>query len=182
MPSHGTTRLSPRALGEAWTGPKPPRAIGPCAGHWRAGASVKTKVLFASLPVALCLSASVTVAEGIPSPLTDRPGNPDRGRVLVADQFKGLCILCHAGPFPEHRFMGTLAPSLEGVGSRLTVAELRARIVDSRRVNPDTIMPPYHATDGLTRVGEDWQDRPIFTAQEVEDVVAYLATLTEDPQ
>ena len=75
--------------------------------------------------------------------------------------------------------MGDLAPDLAGVGSRLTVPELRERIVDSRRVNPDTIMPPYHSLANLNRVGRRWQGATILTAQEVEDVVAYLATLTE---
>ncbi len=131
---------------------------------------------------AVLSAAAMAQAGDIPEPLTDVPGDPERGRVLVADQYEGLCILCHAGPFPEHRFMGTLAPPLDGVGSRLTAAELRARIVDSRLVNPDTIMPPYHATDGLSRVGTDWLGRPVFSAQQVEDVVAYLATLTEEPE
>lgn len=134
------------------------------------------------LAVALLLPAGVAFAQGISVPLTGLPGDPLRGRAIVIDQFKGLCVLCHSGPFPEHRFMGTLAPPLDGVGSRLTIAELRARIVDSRNINPGTLMPPYHATDGLTQVGQEWTGRTIFTAQEVEDVVAFLATLTEDPQ
>lgn len=132
------------------------------------------------LAAALLVSAGMANAQGITAPLTDRPGDPVRGRALVTDQFKGLCILCHSGPFPEHRFMGTMAPPLDGVGSRLSVPELRARIVDSRTINPDTLMPPYHATNGLNEVGPEWQDRTIFTAQDVEDVVAFLATLTED--
>jgi len=131
---------------------------------------------------ALLLSAGMAAADEIAEPLINRPGDPVRGRAIVADQYKGLCILCHSGPFPEHPYMGTLAPPLDGVGSRLSIAELRARIVDSRKSNPETIMPPYHATDGLRRVGPDWKDRTILSAQEVEDVVAFLATLTEDPK
>jgi sulfur-oxidizing protein SoxX len=76
--------------------------------------------------------------------------------------------------------MGSLAPPLDGVGARLTITELRAQIVDSRLGNPDTIMPPFHATFDLSSVGERWQGETILTAQEVEDVVAYLATLTEE--
>lgn len=131
---------------------------------------------------ACILPPGLGVAEGLVQPLTGEAGDPLRGRAIVADQYKGLCVLCHAGPFPEHRFMGTLAPTLEGVGARLTVPELRARMVDSRTVNPETIMPPYFASDGLNRIGPDWMDQTILTAQEVEDVVAYLATLTEEPQ
>lgn len=129
--------------------------------------------------VALCLATGVA-AEDMPVPLTDTPGDPARGREIVADRTRGLCILCHAAPLPEVRFMGNLGPDLAGVGKRLSVPELRARIVDSRRINPDTIMPPYHSLANLTRVGKRWQGTTILTAQEVEDVVAYLATLKED--
>ena len=131
---------------------------------------------------ALLFSAGMANADEIAEPLTNRPGDPVRGRAIVVDQYKGLCILCHSGPFPEHRHMGTLAPPLDGVGARLSIAELRARIVDSRKINSETIMPPYHATDGLSRVGPDWKGQTILSAQEVEDVVAFLATLTEDPE
>lgn len=119
------------------------------------------------------------LAQGIETPLTDQPGDPVAGRAIVVEATEGLCILCHAGPWPDVPFMGDLAPDLTGVGAVLDVAELRQRMVDSRVVMPASIMPPYHATDGLTRVGAAWQGQPILTAQEVEDVVAYLATLTE---
>lgn len=128
--------------------------------------------------LALALAAPAA-GQGIPVPLTDTPGDPAAGRALVADTRRGLCLLCHSGPFPEVPFQGTLAPDLAGAGSRLTVPELRQRITDSRAVNPDTIMPPYHSLVGLSRVGERWQGDTILTAQEVEDVVAFLATLTE---
>lgn len=114
-------------------------------------------------------------------PLTDGPGDPLAGRAIVADRTVGLCLLCHSGPFPEVPFMGTLAPDLTGVGARLTVAEIRARLIDSRTVNPDTIMPPYFSTDGLERVGDPWDGQTILTARQIEDVTAFLATLTEDP-
>lgn len=129
-----------------------------------------------------CATATVATshAQDISLPLTGAPGDPVRGRAIVAEPSKGLCLLCHAGPFPEHRFMGSLAPPLDGVGARLTITELRAQIVDSRLGNPDTIMPPFHATFDLSSVGERWQGETILTAQEVEDVVAYLATLTEE--
>ena len=136
--------------------------------------------LSASLLLALCGTAAT--AQGLPEPLTDTPGNPEEGRTIVTTRERGLCILCHSGPFPNVQFMGNLAPDLAGVGARLTVPELRQQIVDSRISNPETIMPPYHSTSGLTRVGEPWKGTTILTAQEVEDVVAYLATLTEDTQ
>ncbi len=102
-----------------------------------------------------------------------------RGRAIVADRTRGLCLLCHQAPIAEERFQGDLAPSLAGVGSRLTVAELRARMVDSRAINPDSIMPAYGRASGFARVGAAWQGRPILTDAEIEDVVAYLATLRE---
>ncbi|MFZ7094458.1 sulfur oxidation c-type cytochrome SoxX [Primorskyibacter sp. 2E233] len=131
--------------------------------------------------LACCAATAVPgLAQEMPHSLTGTPGDPERGRAIVAEPTRGLCVLCHAGPFPEHRFMGNLAPPLDGVGSRLTIGELRAQIVDSRRRNPDTIMPPFHATSGLSNVGARWQGETILTAQDVEDVVAYLVTLTEE--
>ena len=117
------------------------------------------------------------VDDAIPTPLTDTPGDAARGRAIVANRQVGLCLLCHTGPVPEERFQGTLAPDLAGAGARWSVAQLRLRIVDSRRVNPQTIMPAYFRRDGHARVGKSWQGKTILTAQQIEDVVAYLATL-----
>lgn len=132
----------------------------------------------AGLLLALLLAAGGAAAEGIPS-LTDRRGDPERGRAIVTTRQRGLCLLCHSGPFPEERFQGDLAPSLAGVGSRLDEAQLRLRLVDGRRLNPETIMPSYYRTEGLVRVGPAWQGRPILTAEEIEDVVAFLLTLKD---
>lgn len=118
------------------------------------------------------------VGDGIPKALTDQPGDPARGRAIVVDRRRGLCLLCHSGPFPEERFQGDLAPSLDGAGDRNSVAALRLRLVDSRRVNPDTIMPPYFETTGLHQVAPEFSGKTILEAQEIEDVVAFLATLT----
>ena len=82
-------------------------------------------------------------------------------------------------PIPEERFQGNLGPDLAGVGRRWNAAQLRQRLVDARQFNPDSIMPAYHRTDGLTRVARAWEDKPLFTAQQIEDVVAYLVTLTD---
>lgn len=126
--------------------------------------------------------AGTATAQEIATPLTDTAGDAARGREIVRDTRKGLCLLCHSGPFPEIRFQGDLAPGLAGAGARYTIPELRQRIVDSRAANPDTIMPPYHSLDGLSRVGDRWKGETILTAQEVEDVVAFLATLTGDTE
>ncbi|HTE79829.1 MAG TPA: sulfur oxidation c-type cytochrome SoxX, partial [Reyranella sp.] len=87
--------------------------------------------------------------ESIPQSLSGQPGDPARGRAIVANRTVGLCLLCHSGPIPEERFQGNLAPSLEGAGLRSTSGQLRLRLVDAARLNPDTIMPPYYRLDGL---------------------------------
>ena len=119
------------------------------------------------------------VGDAIPQPLTDVPGDATRGRAIVANRQVGLCLLCHTGPIPEERFQGNLAPDLAGGGKRWSAAQLRLRIADARELNPRTIMPPYYRTEGLNRVGAAWASKPLLNAQQVEDVVAYLATLRE---
>lgn len=130
----------------------------------------------------MCLCLALPAVAGDLGPLTDTPGDPERGRAIVGEPTRGLCLLCHSGPFPEVRFQGDLAPDLAGAGDRLTIPQLRQQIVDSRVVNPDTIMPPFHSIVDLDRVGTRWQGDTILTAQEVEDVVAFLATLKGAPQ
>lgn len=119
------------------------------------------------------------VGDTIPEPLADKSGDAARGRAIVANRSVGLCLLCHSGPIPEERFQGDLAPSLSGAGGRWSVAQLRLRIVDGSRLNPDTIMPPYYRTTGLQRVARPFEGKTILTAEQIEDVVAYLATLKE---
>jgi L-cysteine S-thiosulfotransferase len=119
------------------------------------------------------------VGDSIPSALTEAPGDPARGRAIVANRQKGLCLLCHSGPFPEERFQGDLAPSLAGAGARWSEGQLRLRLVDGRRLNPATIMPSYGRTEGRERVAPAFRDRPILTDAEIEDVVAFLVTLRE---
>ena len=111
--------------------------------------------------------------------LTGAPGNAAKGREIVRNRHVGLCLLCHSGPFPEERLQGTLAPSLSGAGARWSAADLRLRMIDSRLANPKTIMPPYFRSDGLTRVAPAFQGRTILSAEQIEDVVAYLMTLKE---
>jgi sulfur-oxidizing protein SoxX len=134
-----------------------------------------------AIAAASAASASASDDGRIDQALEGLQGDPARGRTLVADRSRGLCLLCHSGPFPEERQQGNLAPDLSGAGSRLSQAQLRARIVDSRRINPQSIMPAYHRTQGLERVAPAFRGRPIFDAQQVEDVVAYLTTLRQAP-
>jgi sulfur-oxidizing protein SoxX len=130
----------------------------------------------------VALSCTVGVAhanDAIRESLTGAKGDPARGKAIVANRQVGLCLLCHSGPFPEERFQGNLAPDLRGAGNRLTEGQLRLRIVDSSRVNPTTIMPAYHRTEGLTRVAPAFRGKPVLTAEQIEDVVAFLMTLKE---
>ena len=127
---------------------------------------------------AQALASYSVVGDGIPASLTGAPGDPARGRALVLER-TSTCILCHSGPFPETRFQGDLAPNLAGAGSRWSIAQLRLRLVDASRFNPDTIMPSYYRADGLDRVGRNWHDKPILSAEQIEDIAAYLATLRD---
>jgi sulfur-oxidizing protein SoxX len=119
------------------------------------------------------------VRDSIPASLTGKPGDPGRGRAIVANRTVGLCLLCHSGPLPEERFQGNLAPSLAGAGARWSEGQLRLRLVDPARLNPDTIMPPYYRLDHLQRVAKTFAGKTILSAEQLEDVVAYLATLKE---
>ncbi|HEY6256421.1 MAG TPA: sulfur oxidation c-type cytochrome SoxX [Xanthobacteraceae bacterium] len=125
------------------------------------------------------LQPFTVVGDAIPASLTGMPGKAERGRAIVVNRQVGLCLLCHSGPFPEERFQGTLAPDLKGAGGRASEGELRLRIVDASRLKPDTIMPPYYRVDGLSRVAPAFQGKPVLTAEQVEDVVAFLMTLRE---
>jgi len=145
----------------------------------------------AVVPLALGLAASAdaaasdgmrpfaVVGDAIPQSLTGANGDAARGRAIVANRQVGLCLLCHSGPFPEERLQGSMAPDLQGAGSRWSEGQLRLRIVDAARLNPETIMPPYYRIDGLNRVAPSFRGKPLLNAEEIEDVVAFLATLRE---
>ena len=169
-----------------------PRLRGDERGQSRSHAarnSVRRRVTLVCVIAALVLGAIAgaraemksykIVGDAIPQSLTGAAGDPTRGRAIVANRQVGLCLLCHSGPFPEERFQGTLAPDLKGAGGRWSEGQLRLRIVDSSRLNPATIMPPYYRVDGLTRVAGAFAGKPVFTAEQVEDVVAYLLTLRD---
>src|SRR5436305_2671263 len=128
--------------------------------------------------LAQALQPFAVVGDTIPASLTGAPGDAARGRALVLNRVS-TCILCHSGPFPEEKFQGDLAPNLAGSGSRWTPGQLRLRLVDASRLNPATIMPSYYRIDGLTRVGPAWRGKPILSAEQIEDIVAYLVTLRQ---
>jgi sulfur-oxidizing protein SoxX len=138
----------------------------------------------AALGIALCLRSACggaglpplqKSADAMPAPLTATPGDPASGRALLVRRENANCILCHA--IPDARFAGNLGPALAGIGSRLSAAQLRLRVVDNSQVNPKTIMPSYFRTTGLIDVAQQYRGQTVLTAQEIEDVVAYLGTL-----
>jgi sulfur-oxidizing protein SoxX len=146
-------------------------------------AAVLATVLAAPLCAAVAqqegLKPLVVAGDAIPTSLTGAKGDPERGRAIVTNRYVGLCLLCHPGPFPEERMQGTLAPDLKGAGARWSEGQLRLRIVDAARLNPQTIMPPYYRIDSLHRVAPAFRGKPVLTAEQIEDVVAFLATLKD---
>lgn len=118
--------------------------------------------------------------DAIPASLTGQAGDAARGALLMQQRQKSLCVLCHSGPFPDPHLQGNIGPDLTGVAARLTAGQLRLRIVDMKRLNPESVMPTYYAAvsnSGDSRIAADWRDKPILTADEIEDLVAYLQTL-----
>lgn len=135
---------------------------GPIAGRVAVGAPIEKGAVPEAAPLA-----------------TSRPPDPANGRRIVVERRRGFCLLCHSGPFPEERFHGDLAPSLAGAGSRWSEGQIRARLIDSTAINPDTIMPPYFKSEGGNRLGRAFAGKPILNAEEIEDVTAFLATLRD---
>jgi len=146
----------------------------------------RAAVMSVATAIALCVGARAqgplrpyrVVGDAVPQSLTGVPGDPARGRAIVIKR-ESTCLLCHAGPFPEERFQGNLAPDLKGAGARWSEGELRLRMVDATRLNPATIMPSYYRLDGLVRVAPNFRGKPVLTAEQIEDVVAYLKTLKD---
>ena len=118
------------------------------------------------------------VGDAIPASLTGAKGDAANGRAIVINR-QSTCLLCHSGPFPEEKFQGTLGPDLKGTGSRWSEGQLRLRLVDAAKLNADTIMPSYYRLDGLARVAPAWRGKPILSAEQIEDVVVFLATLRD---
>jgi len=123
------------------------------------------------------VAGNAFASDSIPASLTGAKGDPARGRAIVANRQVGLCLLCHSGPIPEERFQGNLAPDLTAVGARLSEGQIRQRIVDPTKVNPQSIMPAYYKSEGLVRVAPAYRGKTVLTAEQIEDIVAYLLTL-----
>jgi sulfur-oxidizing protein SoxX len=124
----------------------------------------------------------VSEQNGVPAivkPLTDKPGDAKEGAKVVVNRRLGNCLGCHEiGVLKTEEFHGEVGPSLDGVGARWDAASLRMIVVDPKKVfTADTVMPAFYRVAGLNRVRPEFQGKPILTAQQVEDVVAFLQTL-----
>ena len=114
----------------------------------------------------------------ITEPLGGLNGDIKRGEAIAGNQSRGNCLACHLLPIPEEPFFGNLGPPLTGIGSRQEIGMLRLHVVDQSRFNPETVMPGYYRTPAqLNRVAVELKGRTWLDAQEIEDVVAYLASL-----
>ena len=113
----------------------------------------------------------------IPKSLTGKPGNSKKGRKLAVHRKKGNCLACHKMPIPEQQFHGEIGPDLAGVGSRYSTGELRLLIVNPKVVNEDTIMPAFYKNTGFNAVLKKFKGKTVISAQDVEDIIAYLLTL-----
>lgn len=118
---------------------------------------------------------------GVAQPLSSVPAEAERGRAVLLDRNAGHCLLCHQLSAVAESSQGNLGPSLDGVADRLSAAELRLRLIDSTRINPDSAMPAYHRTAGLQQVAPEFADQPVLSAAQIEDLIAYLLTLTSSP-
>jgi len=134
-------------------------------------------IWLATAIAAFGLAGETNASDASPGSLTGKPGDSTRGRAIVLDRRVGNCLICHKAPVEGEPFQGDLGPDLTGVAARLSEGQIRYRLVDQSRLNPATLMPPYHRTDDLARVAERFQGRPVLTVHEIEDVVAWLATL-----
>lgn len=126
------------------------------------------------------VSYTITDGEAIKQPLTDKPGDAANGRKLAINRKKGNCLACHVMPISEQQFHGETAPTLYGVANRLSEGELRMQVVNSKVVNDSTMMPSFYRVSGYNRPNKKFAGKTILSAQEVEDVVAYLLTLNKD--
>lgn len=109
-------------------------------------------------------------------PLSAWAGDADKGKAIATAGGEASCILCHAIPGTRGP-TGNMGPSLAGVGRRLSARQLKARIVDASRVNPQTAMPPYGRTQGLYQVAAQYRGKPLLSDEQIDDVVAFLLTL-----
>ncbi len=123
------------------------------------------------------LAAYAVAGDAVEAPLAGHTGDAARGRAIVLDRAGGNCLICHRAPVDGEPFQGELGPDLAGVGTRLGAGQIRLRMIDQSLIHPQTLMPPYYRLDGLQRVAPRFAGRTVLSAQEIEDVVAWLGGL-----
>ena len=169
------------------------------SGTCRVSLSIINPVASIFLPLLLVLSPNAGLADtpatmpppehycqwqvkdyAIEKPLCGLVGDASRGKAIASDGSKGNCLACHQLPIDGIEAYGTIGPPLEGIASRLTEGFIRLRVVDTRQVNPMSIMPGFYRDPGLiNRPGKPYVGRTFLNAQQVEDVIAYLVTLKQ---
>ena len=125
---------------------------------------------------------AVTIVEGrIEAPLTDAAGDPAEGRKHFSSRRLGNCLACHANADqPEELFHGDVGPAMDGIAGRYGADELRAIVVNSKAIfGEQTIMPGFYTLEVGKDPAADFVGKTVLTAQQVEDVVAYLMTLKD---
>lgn len=140
-----------------------------------------TLLLVLTTAVALAAPRPFQVESGgIARPLSERPGDPEAGREAFVRREHGHCLLCHRVASLDAPFQGNLGPDLSRFGERMDIRRARLRLVDASRLNPDTVMPSYYRSEGLNRVATAYRGRTALSAQQIEDILTYLASLKED--
>ena len=141
-----------------------------------------------ALAGALALAVSATAGtveykiedEAINASLTGKPGDPANGKKVFLNRKKGNCLACHVvSSLKDQPYHGEVGPPLDGTASRWSEGELRLRIVNPKVVNEETIMPAFYRTDGFHRVLKNFKGKTVISAQEVEDVLAYIMTFKD---
>ena len=139
------------------------------------------RILIAVFLVSACggddprlVEPSQIVGDAIPQPLTKTLGDANRGKIVFSERDRGHCVLCHVVRGLDVEFQGNIGPDLTYVADRLSAGQVRLRIVDYQLVRPGTLMPSYYRNHDLYQVGEAFADAPILTAEQIEDLVAYL--------
>ncbi len=131
----------------------------------------------ARLILPLLLLGQIAWASDTLPPLVDVAASPAEGERVFIEREAGHCVLCHQVDGLDAPFQGNLGPVLTGIGSRLSEAQIRLRIVDASQLNPDTIMPPYYRRTGLEQVAAGYGGQTVLSAEQIEHLVAWLASL-----
>lgn len=126
------------------------------------------------------VTPDMIVGDTIPAPLSDTVSSSEVGETVFVDRAQGHCVLCHQIDGVDAEFQGNVGPDLSTVGDRLSPAQIRFRLVDLQSLVPDTVMPSYYRLHDLNQVQAQFQGQTILNADQIEHLVAYLASRTQD--